>query len=279
MPHAVILNTASKKDTTGGTFADVLTANSQDSLAVPNFVNGGARVLHMWGMDSASVAEIAWTNSRVDSIHDPTFGIRFNIASLFPGGAGKPAAQALIKPPATVPVFSGDTNTFTVTSTANDDVLVSWLTEYDDLPGTEGQFARWDQVQQLRFTTIGLRCAPVASATEGAYGTARALNADDTRLTGGKYYAILGWTVQTPVTTISVKANTWGNTRLGLPQGSLNLGTDMGFVDMSLALNKPLIPIINGYDAGNVFLEVADNIASTSPKVDLLMYELTRSPF
>lgn len=278
MPHAIILNTASKKDASGGTFADTLTANSGDSLSIPNFVTGGARILKMWGIDSVSVAEIALTASRVDSIHDAQFGIRFNIPALFPGGAGKPAAHTMIKEPMELPVFSGDTLAFTVTSTANDDLVVSWLTEYDDLPGTAGSFASWPQVQALRETTIGIRCAPVASATEGAYGTARALNADDTRLTGGKYYAILGWTVQTPVCTISLKATNWGNNRIGLPQGSLDLRTDMGFVDLSQSLNKPLIPIINGYDAANVLLEVADDAASTSPKVDVLMYQLRANP-
>ncbi len=278
MPHAIILNTASKASTTGGTFADTLTANSGDSLAIPNFVTGGGRILKMWGIDSVSVAELALTFSRVDSVHDPQFGIRFNIPSLFPGGAAKPAAHTLIKEPFVVPVFSGDTGVFTVSTTAADGVLVSWLTEYDDLPGTQGSFASWAQVQALAETRIGIRCAPVASGTVGAYGADRALNADDTRLTGGKYYAILGWTVQTPVCTISLKATNWGNNRIGLPQGALDLRTDMGFVELSQALNKPLIPIINGYDAGNVLLNVADDVASTSPKVDILMMQLTANP-
>jgi hypothetical protein len=278
LPHAIILNTASKANTTGGTFADTLTANSGDSLTIPNFVNGGARMLRMWGVDSDSVAELALTDSRVDSIHDPQYGIRFNIPALAPGGAANVAAHAMIKPPFVLPLYSGDTLVMTVTSTAADDVLVSWLTEYDDLPGTQGNFATWQQVQALAFTRIGLRCAPVASGTPGAYGTARALNADDTRLTGGKYYAILGYTVQTQVTTVSFKGTMWGNNRIGLPSGALDLDTTNGFVDLSLSLNKATIPIINGYDAGNIFLEVADGEASTSPKVDVLMYELQGNP-
>jgi hypothetical protein len=35
MPQAIILNTASKANTTGGTFADTLTANSRDTLSIP----------------------------------------------------------------------------------------------------------------------------------------------------------------------------------------------------------------------------------------------------
>ena len=57
MPHALVLNSASKANTTGGTFADTLTANSGDTLAIANFVNGGARIVKMWGIDSDSVAK------------------------------------------------------------------------------------------------------------------------------------------------------------------------------------------------------------------------------
>jgi len=278
LPHAIILNTASKANTTGGAFADDLAANSGDSLAVSQFSNGGARVLAAWGIDSDSVAELAWKNTRIESIHDEQYGLRFNIPALTPGGAGTVAAHTLFKGSFQIPMYSGDLNTLSVTTTAADDVLVTFLMEYDDLPGTAGRFASWPQVQGMISTRIGLRCAPVASGTPGLYGTARSLNADDTRLSGAKYYAILGWTVQTPVTTIALVSTAWGNNRIGGPAGALDLDHTMWFVELSNRLNKPLIPIINGYDAANVFVYVADGEASTSPKVDFLMLELERNP-
>src|SRR5438309_438927 len=61
MPHAVVLNTASKASTTGGTFADTLTANNLDSLSVPSLQSGEGKIIRMWGIDSASVAELALT--------------------------------------------------------------------------------------------------------------------------------------------------------------------------------------------------------------------------
>lgn len=279
MPPAIILNTASKAGTTGGTFGDTLTANSGDSLAIANFVNGGARIFRMWGIDSDSVMELALTDTRTDSIHDPQFGIRFNTPSLIPGGAAAVGSHNMIAEGFNVPVYSGDALTMTVTTTASDDVLVSWLTKYDDLPGVQGQFARWEQVQQLVDTTIGVRCAPVASGTPGLYGTARAINADDARWTGGKYYAILGWTVQTVCTTIAFSGQAWGNNKIGGPAGALTTDTTMYFVDLYEQTGIPCIPVFNGYDASNVFLYAADGEASTSPKVDVLAYELSRNPF
>ena len=89
---------------------------------------------------------------------------------------------------------------------------------------------------------------------------------------------MLGWSLQTVATTITLKGPSTGNNRVGLPGGALTLDTMMGFVSMSQQFGKPLIPILNGYDAASYFLEVADGEASTSPKVDLFMYQLSSNP-
>lgn len=278
MPHAVVLNSASKANTTGGTFADVLAVNSGDSLSIPNLQNGRGRIIRMWGIDSDAVAEVALTATRVDSIHDPQYGVRFNIPSLALGGAGTGAAFPMIEPPNYLDVYTGDTLTFTVTSTAADDVLVSWLTEYEDLPGAAAKFTDWNTLKAQRFTEIGVRVIPVASATPGAYGATRAINADDARWTGGKWYGILGFTVQTVVTTVAFTGPMWANLRVGAPGGAAFLATDNYFVSLSESLKKPLIPVFNGYDAGSVLCAVADGEASTSPKVDIIAVECNSDP-
>jgi hypothetical protein len=279
MPRAVVLNSASKSSLTGGTFADTLTINSGDTLAIPNLQTGKGKVLKMWGVDSASVAEIALTAGRVESVHDPQFGIRFNIPALALGGAGTAAGYPMLEPPNYLDVFTGDTLTYTVSGTAGDAVLVSWLTEYQDLPGVQASFATWQSVQNSRFTEIGVRVIPVASATKGAYGTARAINADDTRWTGGRWYAILGFTVQTVCTTVAFKGPMWGNFRFGVSAGSPFMDTDNYFVELAQQFNEPLIPVFNGFDVGSVLCEVADGTTgSLSPKVDIIAVECLQNP-
>jgi hypothetical protein len=278
MPPAIILNTASKASTTGGTFADTLTANSGDSLSIPLTGDNANYIFKMWGSDSAHIAEVAVTDSRTDSIHDPQFGVRSNLAALVPGGAGNVGSHTMLSGPANIQVYPGDALTMTVTSTAADAVLVSWLTKYNDLPGVSGQFARWEQIQALRDTVIGVRVAPVASATAGLYGTARAINADDARWTGGKYYAILGWTCQTICTTIAFSGQAWGNNKIGGPSGALTLDTTNYFVNLYNETGIPCIPVFNGFDAGNVFAFAADDTANASPKVDIFAYELSGNP-
>jgi len=115
MPRAVVLNSASKASTTGGTFADTLTANSGDTLTIPNLQSGQGKIVSMWGIDSASVAEIALTDGRVESVHDPQYGVRFNLPATAGGGAGKNYALPMVTPPNEIDVFTGDTLAFTVT--------------------------------------------------------------------------------------------------------------------------------------------------------------------
>src|SRR5574340_1660953 len=150
MGYANVCVSASKANTSGGTFADSLSANGTDSLNIAVFTNGGARVVNMWGIDSDSVAELEVISTRPESTHDQLHGIRFEIASLLPGGAAAVAGHNLLGGHGGFNCFAGDTLTLTVTSTAADDVLVSYNLEYDDLPGVQGTFAHWDQVQALR---------------------------------------------------------------------------------------------------------------------------------
>ena len=279
MPRAVVLNSASKASLTGGSFADTLTANSGDSLTIPNLQSGQGRILKMWGGDSASVCEVALTDGRVESVHDPQYGVRFNLPKAPFGSTAGGKAFPMIEPPNYLDVFTGDTLTFTCTGTASDNVLVSWLTEYQDLPGVQASFANWQSVINNRFTEIGIRCSPVASGTAGAYGTARAANADDTRWTGGRWYAIIGFTMQVQTTTVSFKGPMWGNFRFGVPAGTSFYDTCNFFLELNQQFpNENLIPVFNGYDAGSVLLEAADTTASTSPIVDIIAVECRNNP-
>lgn len=278
MPYALVLTTASKANTTGGTFADSLTANTGDSLSVANYDTGGARIIEAWAIDSDSVAEIQLIYTRPQSTHDQQHGVRFQVPALLPGGAGSVAAHNLLPGLAALPVFKSDTPTLQVTSTAGDDVVMSWLTEYDDLPGATGQFADWGTVQNMRKSSLGFSNSAQASGTPGAYGTSRALNADDDRFHADTYYAILGFTVRTVCTTIALTAPSFGGQKIGAPAGVSNLETTWFWVDLSLKYGKGLIPVFNSNDKANVLVQVADGEASTTPTIDFHCFELTGNP-
>jgi hypothetical protein len=278
MPYAQILTTASKKDLTGGAFADTLSANAGDSLAVANFNTGGARVLEAWAIDASNVLEVAWVYTRPEATHDQQRGFRFMVPATTFGGVGTRGALNVLPGGAVINLFKSDTATFTVSGTANDDVAVSYVIEYDDLPGASAVFINPGQLQALHKSTLGIRVDAVASATEGAYGATRAFNTDDDRLHANTWYAILGWSVQIPVTTVSLVGPDWGGQRIGGPAGVLNEASNTWFIDQSIKWNKPLIPCLNSNNKGNVLVSVADGTASTSPKIDFLLYELSSMP-
>jgi hypothetical protein len=278
MPYAQVLNTASVASTSGGTFADTLVANTNDSLAVANFNTGGARWLEAWGIDSLHVAELEAFYTRPEATHDQQHGIRFNIQAAAFNTVGHVGEVSLLGGKDVVNVFKSDTLSLIATTTASDCIAFSWLTEYDDLPGASAMFTTPAQVAALHKSRVGIACNAVASGTAGAYGTSRAINADDDRLHANTWYAILGVNVQTDVLTVSMLGPDWGGQRIGLPAGAIEIKSSSFFLDQSDKWNKPLIPCFNSNNKGNTLVQVCDSAASTNPKIDIQMVELTGYP-
>lgn len=278
MGRAVVLNTGSVASATGGTFADTLTINSGDSLAVANFETGAAKVIEAWAGNSAHGMEGQWIYTRPQSTHDQSHGFRFQIPALYPTATNSSRAHNILPGGGGIDVFKSDSPTIQFSCTASDGICMSWQTLYDDLPGVSAVMADWAQVQALKVSTLGIFVNAVASATVGAYGTARAFNADDDRLHANTWYAILGANVRIPVTTISLLGPDWGGQRIGMPMGVLDLRSDMWFVDQTIKWGIPLIPVFNSNNKGNVLIQIADTNASTTPSLDFLLFELRGKP-
>ena len=278
MPRAVVLTTASKSSTTGGTFADALTANTGDSLSVANYGNGQAKILEMWGIDDTSVAELSMVYTRPESTHDQSRGFRVEIPALVPGGAGTVQAHQLLGGRVTADLYKSDVATLNVTSTAADAVVVSYQILYDDLPGAAGVFCSWAQVSSLQKSLVGINSQAQASGTKGAYGASRAFNADDDRLHANTWYALLGGTVRTQVTTISLTGPDWGGQRIGFPAGSPQVDSSSWFVDQEWKWGLPIIPCFNSNNRGSINIQVANATASTTPQIDFVLYELNGTP-
>lgn len=278
MPYAQVLTTAAKASLTGGTFADSLTAQGTDSLAVANFNTGGARVLEAWAIDSASVAELQWIYTRPEATHDQQHGLRAMIPGTTFGGIGARGAINVLPGQDVINLFKSDVATLQVSGTASDVFVMSYVTEYDDLPGAHAVFINPGQLQALHKSSVGIRVDAVASGTAGAYGTARAFNADDDRLHANTWYAILGWSVQIPVTTVSLIGPDWGGQRIGGPAGVLYLNSNTWFLDQSIKWGKALVPCFNSNNKASILVQATDDATSTSPKIDFNLYELTAQP-
>jgi hypothetical protein len=204
--------------------------------------------------------------------------MRVSVPGVQGAGAAKTQAFNMLPGGATIKLFKSDTVTINVTSTAGDNLLATWVTEYDDLPGSSGVFTNPDQLYALRKSTTGIRVSATGSATRGAYGASRAFNADDDRLHANTWYAILGCSVQVIVNTVALIGPDWGGQRIGLPAGYLQAASTTWFLDQSIKWGKPLLPCFNSNNKGNILVSVADTANAASPQIDFLLYELTQQP-
>lgn len=277
MGYAQVLTTAYKANATGGTFADTLAANSGDSLTISQFTEGGARMTEAWAIDSDSACEFSYYFTRPESTFDQNYGIRAQVPALYPGGAAAVGAHQLLPGEAHVPVYSGDTLTVKASCTAADDLVFSYTVEYDNLPGAQMLFATWQQVQGLRTSQFGNYVNPTGG-TAGVYGTGRALTADDNRFHADRWYALLGFSVTTPFTTLALSGPPLSGFKIGAPAGVLGLDTAWYFVEKAKLTGKPAIPCFGQADAANMNVFVADGEASTAPKIDFHYYELAHKP-
>lgn len=279
MPYAQVLTTASLAGAaTSTTFGNTLAANSGDSLNVNNYNAGGARVLEAWGIDSDTVGEFSFKWTRPESTHDQQYGFRVQIPAGALGGVATNAAFSLLPGGQRIDVFKSDTLTLTANATSGDDLVASYITEYDDLPGASAVFATAQQVDALRKSDVGIYNAAQASATAGAYGSSRAFNADDNRLHANTWYALLGASVQVQATTLALIGPDWGGQKIGMPMGSLYLNSNTWFRDQAVKWGRAMIPCFNSNNAGSVLVYVADGEASTTPKIDFNLVELNGYP-
>ena len=98
------------------------------------------------------------------------------------------------------------------------------------------------------------------------------------RLHANTWYAICGYTLQTPICTVSLIGPDWGGQRIGGPGDPLTFRTGSWFFDQSLKWNKPLVPCFNSNNVGNVLVQLADVAAQSTPALDFILYELTGTP-
>jgi hypothetical protein len=291
MPYAQIWSTASNASTTGGTFADSLTIQSTDQLSVANYgaalypgTTYGARIIEAIAIDSAHTAELEVMYTRPESTHDQLHGWRSQIQAAAFNTVGHVKAVDILTGRQFIPLYRSDTPTLNVTSTASDVVLYSWLTEYLDFPGAYASLVTPSVVDAGFKSRVGINVnAETSTSTAGAYGTARAFNADDPRLHANTWYAIVGINVGAPVYAATLTGPDWGGQRLGVPTGSFSANEPSWFYDQSLKWGTsgspvPMVPVFNSNNAPSTYVQLIDASTSLTPGIDLQMVELNYPP-
>jgi hypothetical protein len=271
MPQGLQLLTFAKVAITGGAFEAVspISGDSATFFNVPQ--DSQMYVGEIWGVDNLHACEFSITASRW---HDQTFGIRGEVTS---GAATAPVNRSQCLSPIGVdqPIYPSDVLTVQVNGTASDDVILTLLVYYSNLPGISARLATYDWVKSHTKNLVGINCN--LTPGDGVPGTAVALNASDNRLHANTDYALLGWSSTLAFGSLSVQGVDTGNLRVGGPVlGDPGHDNNM-FVDYARSYNAPLIPIINSNNAGSTnLMGVGTDVGAVG--LDVLLAELT-TPF
>jgi hypothetical protein len=248
MPPALQTLTFSKVAISGAVF-ESLSPIGTDSATFFNVPQGsGPFLAEIWAVDNLHACEISVTASR---FHDQTFGIRGSVTS---GATTAPVNRSVCLSPIGVdqPIFPSDILTVQCNGTASDDVIVTLLIYYPNLPGIDARLASASWVKQHTKNLVGINCN--LTPGDGVAGTAVALNAADNRLHANTDYALLGYTCNLAFASLTVSGIDTGNLKVGGPVLGLPEHDAMMYYDYAVAYNMPLIPIINSNNAGSTNL-------------------------
>jgi hypothetical protein len=254
----------------GGATAVALTPGTGDTGTFFNVPQGSqAYIAEVWGVDSATKAEIYLTASR---FHDQVFGIRYVVPA---GSSLAPASRVVCVDPAGVdqPIFPSDVLTVSAVGADNDIVGVTLVLYYADIPGVAARLISAAECRTRGGNKVGIKTTLTPGA--GNWGASVALNASDNRLHANTDYAVIGMNSMLPLTAVGLSGIDTGNLRTGGPVLADGDHDATLWYDLAEAYDAQLIPVINSNNAGSTFLQAAATV-TTASEVDVLLVELDR---
>src|SRR5438552_5854056 len=271
MPQGLQTVSFFKTAISGGAF-EALAPATGDSATFFNVPQGSVAYLaEVWAVDNLHACEISLTASR---FHDQVFGIRGEVTS---GAATAPTLRSVNLSPIGLdqPIFPSDVLSVQANGTASDDVNVTLLIYYADIPGISARLATANYVKSNMKNLVGINVS--ITPGDGNYGSSVALNATDNRLHANADYALLGFTCPLAIAALAVQGVDTGNLRVGGPVLGIPEHDAMLFFDYANAYEAPLIPIINSNNAGSTTL-IAGRPDQAATSVDVMLAEL-KTPF
>lgn len=236
-----------------------VTFNTGDSGAVRSFPATNSARLERVMRGGASSGAVRVLSPR---LHDNVRGITYTSAEnpsifLMPQMVGQQ-------------VYPQDTLTVQLTGgTAETDVAALSI-YYDNLPGSNARLHNWGDIASLIQYIKPLEVDVTNSATKGAW-TDTVITTTEDLLIANRDYAVLGYVTDTNVTAVGIKGSETGNLRICGPGTTASDDTSMFFVDWGNREGTPHIPVINSANKGSIFVSTADQAASSTPKVQLVL--------
>jgi hypothetical protein len=167
-----------------------------------------------------------------------------------------------------------DTITVQVTGGTAETDLVALSIYYSNLPGATARLHSWADIQPLIAYIKPLEVDVTNSATKGAW-TDTVITTTENLLKANTDYAVLGYLTDTVQAMVGVKGSETGNLRVCGPGTTSSDDTSNFFVEWSNREGTPHIPVINAANAGSTYVSTCDTAASSTPKVQLILAQLS----
>ena len=262
MPRA--LKTVPGFFTAGGAGTNIVAVSpgAVGTFVIDSFSNGKAYLESVWG----NGATLDFLRVRSGRIHDAQQGIRLQVGAI--------QRANLIPWPSQQTFYPVDNLTVEADATGAGTQAVALTYGFDDLGGTSQTIARWEEVSPRIIDIMGQQVNVVASATIGTYGAGVALNAFADNWKAGQQYALLGYTLSTAVTCVSLNGVNTSGQDIGFPGDTDARETRDYFKKMAWETQRACIPIIDANNKGATILKCVDIAAATATSVSLILARL-----
>jgi len=148
---------------------------------------------------------------------------------------------------------------------------------YASLPGSDGNYATWDQIKPRIVDIMTQPYYPSALATANNWSAGAALNTSADLMKANTWYAWLGAVLSTPCGAVAIQGPDTGGLKVGMPGGNNVMESREWFAEFDQFSEEPAIPIINSANKAGTFIYVGYEAASYTGNMDLLFAELSGS--
>lgn len=171
------------------------------------------------------------------------------------------------------PVQPGDLLTVQVTGSTTAHCSVIIVVHYDNLSGAS---ANLYSLADIRNQIKSIKPMTVAITTSGTVGLWQdtVITTTENQLHASSYYAVLGYVTDTALGAVGFKSQATGNLRIVGPGSTNAEDTSDYFVQKGEAWGIPYIPVFSGQDRSACYASTADNAASTTANITLVLAEL-----
>ena len=141
---------------------------------------------------------------------------------------------------------------------------------FEDLSGASPKLKMPGDVSGLFDYVTTWQVNAAASVTPGDWNPT-AINALYDVSKANRWYAVLGYVVDTPVLGVALNGADTSNFNIGGPGVTDPYKTKAYFADLSLELGQPCVPCFDTANKGNTTIQVVDVVASTAVNVTLIV--------